>query len=131
MAHKQNYMERMELVKQRRIEAGLVSDRFPKVSGMVILMTYYQRGKNPVLMKRTVNVFPTSFAYFHMECMIKGCVDGGFDLTATINDLIKNHKKLSKGKLTCKGKLNAVDCDHASIDYEIQIQYQKNSQHSG
>lgn len=123
-------MERMELVKQRRIESGLVSDRFPKVSGMVILMTYYQSGKNPVLMKRIVNVFPTCFAYFHMECMIKGCVDGGFDLTATINDMIKNHKKLSKGKLSCKGKLNSVEDDHASIAYEIQIQYEKHPQHT-
>lgn len=116
------------MIKQRRLESGLVSERFPEVSGMVIQMTYYQeKGVNPVLMERIVNVIPAGYAYFHMECMIKGCVHGGFDLTSTIQNMIKSHKKLSKGKLNCEGKIDAVACEHASITYEIRIQYKKHS----
>lgn len=128
MAHKQNYVERMELNKQLRLASGLVSERFPEVSGIVTHMTYYHKGVNPILMVRTVNFFPSSYAYFNMDCMIKDCVDGGFDLTSVITDMVKNHKKLDKGKLVCNGKNDALAFDHASIDYEIRIQYNKQSQ---
>jgi len=125
MAHKQNYVERMELNKQQKIISGLVSERFPEVSGIVIRMTYYHKAVNPVLMVRTVNIIPTSYAYFNMDCMIKDCVDGGFDLTSVITDMVKHHKKLEKGKLVCSGngKDHALASDHASITYEIKIQY--------
>jgi len=127
MAHKQNYLERMELNKQRRLEAGVVSDHFPEVSGMVIQMTYYQNGANPILMQRVVNVFPSGYAYFNMECMVKGCVDGGFDLTSVITNMVKKHIKLEKGRLVCKGKNDELASNHASIAYKISIKYKKQS----
>jgi hypothetical protein len=123
MAHRQNYLVRMEQKKEDKIAAGLVSEHYPKVSGMVIHMTYYQKALNPVLMLRTVNFFPTSYAYFNMECMIKGCVDGGFDLTSIIDNLIKNHKKSAKGKMVCCGENDSLSPDHAHISYEISIKY--------
>ena len=115
----------MELNKQQRITSGLVSERFPAVSGIVFQMTYYHKAANPVLMVRTVNVIPTSYAYFKMDCMIKDCMDGGFDLTSVITDMVKHHKKLAKGKLVCNGngKDHAFASDHASITYEIKIKY--------
>jgi hypothetical protein len=125
MAHKQNYVERMEINKQQRIISGLVSERFPEVSGIVIHMTYYHKAANPILMVRTVNVIPTGYAYFNMDCMVKDCVDGGFDLTSVIAHMVKQHKKLEKGKLVCNGsgKDHALASDHASITYEIKIKY--------
>jgi hypothetical protein len=57
--------------------------------------------------------------------MIKGCLDGGFDLTPVITRMIKNRKKSEKGKLTCKGKSDTVGSDHASIAYEITVRYGK------
>ena len=72
----------MELNKQRRLEAGLVSERFPDVSGMVIHMTYYHKGVNPVLMVRIINFFPSGYAYFNMDCLIKDCVRWRFDFTS-------------------------------------------------
>ena len=127
MAHRQDYIARMELVKKNRLNAGLVSERFPKVSSIIINMTYYQKAANPVLMERIINILPASYAYFNMECMIKDCVNGGFDLTPAISDLIKNRKKSGKGKLVCKGKTSPVSPEHASVSYEISIQYIKKS----
>lgn len=127
MTHRQDYIARMELVKKNRINAGLVSEHFPKVSSIIINMTYYQKVANPVLMERTINILPASYAYFNMECMIKDCVNGGFDLTPAISDLIKNRKKSGKGKLACKGKTNPASPEHASVSYEISIQYIKKS----
>jgi hypothetical protein len=130
MAHKQNYIETMELNKQRKLEAGLVSERFPGVADIVVRMIYYHKGANPILMVRTVNFWPSQHAYFNMDCMIKGCLDGGFDLTQVINRMVKNRKKSEKGKLACKGKSDAVSSDHASIAYEITIRYGKARHHN-
>ncbi|RJQ21227.1 MAG: hypothetical protein C4560_04085 [Nitrospiraceae bacterium] len=128
MAHKQDYIKKMELKKRRKVEAGVVSERFPEISNMVIHMTYFHDAHNPVLMERTVNVFPTSLAYFNMECMVKGCDNGGFDLTPVILSLIKHHKKLAKGNMICKGKVDEhFSSKHANISYEINIKYNKHS----
>jgi hypothetical protein len=123
MVHRQNYVENMEQNKQRKLAAGLISECFPKVSDIVIHMTYYQKAANPVMMNRIINFWPSQYAYFNMDCMIKGCVDGGFDLTSVIAKMIKNRKKSEKGKLTCNGKSDTLSSDHASVTYQINVKY--------
>ena len=123
MAHKQNYLERMERNKQLKLEAGLISERFPEVSDIIVHMTYYQKAVNPVLMSRTINFWPSDHAYFNMDCMKKECLDGGFDLTSVIVEMIKHHKKSTKGKLHCNGSVIPPASDHASIAYEVSITY--------
>lgn len=125
MAQRHNHAVKMDLLKQKKIAAGLVSDCFPEVSGMVIVMTYFREGLNPVLMLRTVNVFPTAYAYFNMDCMINGCTDGGFDLSPVIKEMVEKHNKLKKGTLFCNGKSAELASDHAHIDYEITIKFNK------
>ncbi len=117
----------MELNRQNRLASGLLSERFPGVSGIVIQMTYFQKGANPVLMLRTINILPSDAAFFNMECVIKGCGGGGFDLTKVIANMVKARKKVGKGKLFCCGKIDERALDHASVEYEIGIQYGKRS----
>jgi hypothetical protein len=127
MVHKQNYSARRELNRQNRLATGTLSERFPNVSEIVIHMTYYQKAVNQLLMLRTVHVLPVDSAYFNMECVIKGCVEGGFDLTSVISSMVKARKKVGKGTLVCCGKTDTLAPDHASICYEIEIQYHKKS----
>jgi hypothetical protein len=127
MANRNNYAAKMELKKQNKSAAGLISEQFPEVAGMVIQMTYYQNRANPLLMVRTVNVFPTSFAYFKMDCMIKGCEGGGFDLSPVVKSMIKEKKKGKKGRLDCCGKVDSSAAEHASVEYDIAIRYGKAS----
>ncbi len=127
MISRQNYIKRKELKEKNRLAAGLVSNSYPEVSAIVIRMTYYRIALNPVLMVRTVNFYPTSYAYFKMECMIKNCVNGGFDLTLVIANMIDNHEKSCIGKMACSGQNDALGSDHASISYKISIQYNKQS----
>jgi hypothetical protein len=122
-----NITAKAEQARQNRLASGLLADRFPNVAGLVIRMTYYQKGTNPVLMLRTVHISPADFAYFVMDCMIKDCSDGGFDLTPVISDMVKTRKKTGKGKLDCHGKTEPETPDHASISYEIEIDYSKGS----
>jgi hypothetical protein len=124
MVNRHKYAAKMDQKKQNRLLAGVVQDRFPEVAGIVINMTYYQQGANPILMERTVNIFPSSDAYFKMDCMIKGCDGGGFDLTPVIAGMAKTRKHVKKGALVCNGNTD-VASDHASVDYEIVIQYKK------
>lgn len=125
MANKQSYMEKQELKRSVMLAAGLVSERFPGVSGIVFRMTYYQRTSDPVLMVRTVNFFPTDYACFRMECMREECANGGFDLTPVVAGLVKNRKKSVKGKIVCNGTNETLRPGHASISYEVTIQYHK------
>ena len=127
MPSKQNYIARMELHRQNKLAMGLLSERFPEVASIVFHLTYYQKGANPVLMLRTINVLPIDSAYFNMDCLIKGCVDGGFNLTGVIKDMVKTRKKIARGKLSCRGKPDTNVSDHASLEYEITIQYNKKS----
>lgn len=122
----QRYAERLEL-DQKKLDAGLVSEKFPHVSSMVIRMTYRRDLPNPVLMVRTVNVFPSSYAYFHMKCTMKECTDGGFDLTKAITGLVKGNKRVGRGEITCSGGGDKLGSDHSSISYEIKINYHKRS----
>jgi len=125
MLHTKNYLAEKQLKKEKRAAAGLVSERFPDVSSIVIYMTYYRGIFIQDLMLRTVNYYPTSYAFFDMECMTAGCVNGGFDLTPMITNLIKNHKRSGKGRIVCRGKNSKLAPKHASVSYVINIQYNK------
>jgi hypothetical protein len=127
MAHKQNYLEKAELNKQRKLESGLVSECFPGVSDIVIQMIYYLKGVDEASMVRTINFWPSRHAYFNMDCMIKECVNGGFDLTPVIKLMIKKHEKSGKGDLFCKGKINNRSSQHAHVAYKITIKYKASS----
>ena len=122
MRNRQNYAEMKEIKKQKRLEAGLISNRFPKVLSIIINMAYFHYGKVPTVM-RTVNVLPSGYAYFNMECLVKGCANGGFDLTPVIISMTDSHKKSANGKLVCKGKSDELTSGHASIAYKVTIEY--------
>ncbi|MDP2168269.1 MAG: hypothetical protein Q8J64_08070 [Thermodesulfovibrionales bacterium] len=103
-----------------------LSECFPTVAGIVIKMTYYRKRANPILMLRTVNILPVDEACFNMNCMIKGCSDGGFDLTSVVSKMVMSRKGAAKGKLSCLGHGDVLDpAEHASVEYEIGVRYKR------
>ncbi len=127
MINRQNYLNIKEKQVQKKLAAGLISERFPKVSSIVIHMTYHQKSSNNVLMFRTINFAPASYAYFNLKCLTKKCDNGGFKLTRVVNKMIKKRKTTEKGNTVCSGKNDALTSDHAKISYEISIKYNKKS----
>ncbi len=121
--HRNDHTERAKLKKQMNEAAGLVSDRFPAVAGMVITMTYYQKSVKSPFMIRTVNIYPTSYANFKMTCMTKGCTDGGFELSGVVEEMVKTQAKMSKGSLLCSGAANTLANGHARVEYKAVIEY--------
>lgn len=123
MNHRQSYRQKQELERTALVALGLVSERYAGVSKIEFLMTYYRLGMDAVLMKRTLSFSPADYAGFHMKCMEDGCTGGGFEFAPVVADLAKSRKKTTKGKVYCRGKNHAFG--HASIAYEVNIQYHK------
>ncbi|MFA5073960.1 MAG: hypothetical protein WC539_08725 [Nitrospirota bacterium] len=122
MNQRQNYREQQKLEKTALVALGLVSDRYTEVSNIEFRMTYFRRGSNVILMKRTLSFISSDYASFHIKCMEDGCTGGGFDLAPVVAMLAKSHKKTAKGTLYCHGMNHTIG--HASLAYEINIQYQ-------
>lgn len=116
--------EEKQKVAEKKIAARLVSERFPSVSKVVLLMDYNPDSSR---MMRTVNIFPSDFAYFHMHCLRKDCLDGGFNLTPAVQAMIKKKKRTDKGRMVCKGEGCSVSKDPVVIFFEIKIQYSRKS----
>lgn len=127
MAQKKNHIAYQELKEKKKLKAGLISNRFPKVSAIVLSMNYYQRLSDSVYLMRTVNFSPPDHAYFLMDCLTKDCLNGGFELTPVITDMIKKRKTAVKGKLICSGKDDTGTKGHLRITYEVRVKYKRNS----
>jgi hypothetical protein len=108
---------------ERKAEAGLVSERYPRVERIVLNMTYYQGVHIPVLMERTVNFFPTSFAYFRMQCFNNGCESGVFDLEPVIAKLVRKGEKGNRGTMQCSECTHLPKGERGSISYSITVLY--------
>lgn len=122
-----NIQKRQEL-NQRKADAGFVAEILPDLSEMEIKMTYYQltihSETEKLLMERTINLSPTSSAFFDMQCMNKSC-DGSFDLTKTIKKMVKSRKKTEKGRISCSEKGKGILPNHANVDFEIVAKYSR------
>jgi hypothetical protein len=111
--------EAREERKRQTLAAGLVVDRFPNVSSIVVTMHYSRGGFSTVL--RTLNFYPGSHAFFRISCLGEGCDDGGLDLTNSINRLIRSRGKSVKGELSCDK--NDATIVHPVVDYEVAVTY--------
>ena len=109
-------MERRQL----KIDAGFVDAQFPEVAGIVIKMMYHQRGLQKSF-PRVVNFFPGSYAFFRVDCLNKECIEGGFDFTQVITEMIKNRTEAAKGDINCEG--DGSSSGHSTISYKVAIQY--------
>lgn len=105
--------------KQQRMEAGLISELFPKVKKITISMVYSQTGVLEPL-SRAVNFYPTSAAIFKVHCLCAECEEGAFDFTKIISVMVKANKLATKGKIGCEG-CAAPEC--SDVTYGIAIRY--------
>jgi hypothetical protein len=119
MARKGKMTAAQEKEKQQKIDAGVVSDLFPKVAEISINMLYSQAGALKPL-SRAVNFFPGSSAIFRLSCLCSECAEGRFDFTGIIEEMVKNRKTALKGKMSCEN-CDAPECADAA--YSITIKY--------
>ena len=118
MAKRGKSPKKKELNKELKLTTPTISDLFPKVSDITILIMHDQ-------MTRTLHFWPSRHASFNISCMHKNCVDGGYDLTSVITKMIKKQIESNRGTQICKGTIDAQTSEHASIHYKITIKYKK------
>jgi hypothetical protein len=120
---KNNVYDRMKRAREEHLhemrETELISARFPDVSGIVVTMRYSNRFAPA--MRRTLNFRPGSHAFFKVNCLGEGCVDGGLDMTGIVTSMVRNHEALAKGTLFCSNSDPAPV--HADMTYRISITY--------
>ena len=105
--------------KQQRIDAGLVSELFPKVTEIAISMLYSQSGALKPL-SRTVNFSPGSSATFRLNCLCSECLEGRFDFSKIISAMVGTRKTISKGEISCES-CSAPEC--SDVAYSVTIKY--------
>jgi len=120
------YRERCDAKLERTREmqdAGLISERFPEVSGIVVNMEHNRTGISDIHLSRTLNFFSDSHAYFRVECLNRDCRDctDGFHLDQVVAAMIRNHASSKEGELNCEG--NGVTSRQVHINYKVSIQY--------
>jgi hypothetical protein len=122
MIYREQFDARKERM-QKIHEAGLISERFPEVSSIVIDMKHDWKGIEWVHLSRTLNFSSRSHAYFHIECLNRDCKDciRGFDLYQFIAVMVRSHTALKEGSFACEG--NNVTSGHLKINYTVAIQY--------
>jgi hypothetical protein len=106
---------------QQRLESGLISEHFPKVSSIVIDVTNSYGERNPITVLRTLNFWPNSYAYFNIDCLSDRCVDGGYDLNQVITMMIRSHRDSEEGELSCDS--SNLSSGHSRINYKVSILY--------
>ena len=121
-----NYREKSDARMDRarhRIEAGLISKRFPEVSRIVVDMRHTTKGMMAFPLLRTLNFSPDSHAYFHVECLNTDCKDciEGFDLDLVIASMVRSHALSREGELDCKG--DGLTSSDVHMSYKVTIQY--------
>lgn len=121
MMRKPTYKDKLDRERAALEAAGLVSERYAEISSIQFRMTYFQRGMQHILMKRTLSFAPSDHAGFHLKCMNDGCENGGYDLAAVVAAMVKGRKRSTSGKLPCRGTSGTPG--HASIAYEVNITY--------
>jgi len=111
---------------RHRIEAGLISKRFPEVSSIVVNMRHIRKGAMALPLLRTLHFTADSHAYFHVECLNKDCKDcmQGFDLDLVIASMVRSRALSREGELDCKG--DGLTSGNVHIAYKVTIQYNGN-----
>jgi hypothetical protein len=56
-----------------------------------------------------------------MSCLSRDCVDGGFDMSRIITEMIRSRSRARTGELDCEG--NESKACPAHVAYEIAIAY--------
>jgi hypothetical protein len=108
---------------QERQDAGLISQRFPEVSRIVVDMEHNRKGISAIHLLRTLTFFSDSHAYFRVECLNRDCKDctDGFHLDQIIAAMVRSRTSARAGELHCEG--NGITSRRVNISYKVTIQY--------
>jgi hypothetical protein len=107
-----------EARRQQEIEAGLVSERFPKVK-MIRVEVRFHDATGAQVQRRIRELPPDAYAIFEMKCPLDAAP---LDLKPTVMRMVHDKEKKKAGEVKCAGA--QADTQHSAA-YQIEIEYRK------
>jgi len=110
--------------------APVISESYPNVKTISIKKTFFDDSGNKKLGDEKIWDVPlTARLYFYIDCP-QHCIDGGYDLTAQIIEMLSKNKNNLVSEQICQGwqdeeRRNKFHC-LTTFKYEINIEYSFN-----
>ena len=114
---------RLEALRERQREAGLVSERYPQVEEITLETVFHDTDGRPV-QRRIKHVTGESFALFELRCPIEGAL---ISLNDVVREVIEKHGRRRSGAIECRGdgEENGIVMPAHSMDYVVRIRYHR------
>ena len=116
------------LRQQETLNAGCFKDRFPELKELTVeYQKYTDAGPHCPTSSGKWVFGPGSIALIRDRCDQRECVNGGFDLTNEIMQMLRSRELERKGKLICRGwqdeeRIGQYHC-HYVLEYKAKAIY--------
>jgi len=88
---------------QEFIRAGYIKDWYPQVKTLTFELNYRDPDGLAQPSSETYTRGPEHSAFLKIQCPYRECINGGYDLTELISDMLNNNKLECHGKVSCQG----------------------------
>lgn len=114
---------RLEALRERQREAGLVSERYPQVEEITLETVFHDTDGRPV-QRRVRHVTADSFALFELRCPIEGAL---ISLNDVVSEVIQRHGRRRSGAIECTGDSDesGIVMPAHSMDYVVRVKYHR------
>ena len=122
---------KLDREQRQRIQAGLIKDRYPQVRELTFQFSFRDPDhKDSSPPDKTFTLHPRDSAFFKFDCPFIECVDGGFDLSGTVKQMIEQGDLHCSGTLTCQGwqdpeRVGQYHC-FLKMNYNVTVSYKDN-----
>ena len=122
ISHAPDQRER-ELRQRAYLAAPLLAEQFPAVRELAVRMKF----SDPEAKQRPqpyARVFaPDMHAFFQIQCPLRDCTGGGFDLTGAVPGALKRVHPVTRGSLTCEGhrKRHDARASRCGLNMEFEV----------
>ena len=102
MPRKQDKPWRRERRDRERV-AARIRNRFPQVREITLDLTFTDHDQQVAPSQATPRYSGDDPAFFEIDCPMRECVSGGFDLTEAVTAMLSNRQAVASGTVVCQG----------------------------
>ena len=107
--------------------ATSIRDRFPAVEELVVRVTFTDAQRFGTYSSLMHSFSPSARAFFAIACPRTLCLDGGFDLDATIVKLLRSKRPVATGTMECAGDAQRQPSGGGNcllhMHYDLHVRY--------
>jgi hypothetical protein len=115
-----NYRHQREQRRRAYTLSPLVREEYPKVERVTIELKFTDPTGVGHHSQQTHTFAAAARAYFIVSCPFSTCLDGGYDLSAPVADLISHQGEMVTGRLVCQGWHDRNHANQRRCGLELQ-----------